>query len=56
MTHLVKPKRLKRGDTLATISLSWSGTGMLNSADTTLKTLGFWQGHDMNFTILEVKA
>jgi muramoyltetrapeptide carboxypeptidase LdcA involved in peptidoglycan recycling len=29
MTHLVKPKRLKCGDTLATISLSWGGAGML---------------------------
>jgi muramoyltetrapeptide carboxypeptidase LdcA involved in peptidoglycan recycling len=29
MTHLIKPKRLKPGDTLATISLSWGGAGML---------------------------
>ena len=29
MTPLIKPKRLKHGDTLATISLSWGGAGML---------------------------
>ena len=29
MTHLIKPKHLQPGDTLAAISLSWGGAGML---------------------------